>query len=58
MVSVSEWKQQVLFYLIHPPHIGGGDRGAMPPHFYGTIFARKDRATLIEQPQYSEIEAM
>ena len=32
-------------------HIGGGDGGAggMVPHFYGTLFARKDRDTLIEQ---------
>ena len=32
--------------------IGGGDggaRGAMAPHFFGTLFARKDRDTLIEQ---------
>ena len=34
--------------------IGGGDggaRGAMPspPHFYGTLFVRKDQDTLIEQ---------
>ena len=30
-----------------------GDHG--PPHFYGTLFARKDRDTLIEQlgPGYS-----
>ena len=24
-------------------------RGAMAPHFFGTVFARKDRDTLIEQ---------
>ena len=24
-------------------------RGPWPPHFYGTLFARKDRDTLIEQ---------
>ena len=35
-------------------YIGGGDGGARgplppPPHFYGTLFARKDRDTLIEQ---------
>ena len=30
--------------------IGGGDKGARwPPHFYGTLFARKDQNTLIEQ---------
>ena len=28
---------------------GGGGRGSCPPHFYGTLFARKDRNTLIEQ---------
>ena len=35
-------------------HIGGGDKGGggggmPPPHFYWTLFARKDRDTLIEQ---------
>ena len=28
---------------------GGGGRGAMVPHFYGILFAKKDRNTLIEQ---------
>ena len=35
-------------------YIGGGGMGAMAPHFYGTLFARKDRDTLIEKSQYSE----
>jgi len=30
-------------------NIGGGDEGAMVPHFYWTMLARKDRDTLIEQ---------
>ena len=31
--------------------MGEGVRGAMAPHFYGTMFARKDQDTLIEQSQ-------
>ena len=27
----------------------GGPGGPWPPHFFGTLFARKDRDTLIEQ---------
>ena len=29
--------------------IGGGDGGGMAPPLFGTLFARKDRDTLIEQ---------
>ena len=30
----------------------------MAPHFYGTVFARKDQNTLIEQSQYSEKQCL
>ena len=42
----------VRFYCMVCQCIGGGDGGPggpWPPHFYGTLFARKERYTLIEQ---------
>ena len=44
-----EWKEGTIMLCCC---IGGGDRGPWPPHFFGTLFARKDRDTLIEQSGY------
>ena len=52
-VDHAMYVQSIVEYV---PPMGGGDRGAMlppPPHFYGTLFARKDRDTLLMYVQLS-----